>query len=160
VNTDVLADLSIANFSELRDTVGRRSMTARKRVFQLAHRVLGPRAAPLYTLVSHTTTPYSECVQIAARRERVARLLGADIAVAAMVATGGVRQALSKRLPGSSRVEKVLTASGTVDTATVDELLDAAELDAADAAAAAGAGAALDTPADVVQLYGSPAVLA
>jgi kynurenine 3-monooxygenase len=111
VNTDVLADLSIANFSELRDTVARPSMTARKRVFQVAHRVLGARAAPLYTLVSHTTTPYAECVEIAARRERFARLMGLDVAVAALVATGSLRRAIGRRSTGATPAAAAIAAA-------------------------------------------------
>src|SRR5215470_2946860 len=83
VNTDALAELSIANFTELRDTVLRPSLAARKTVSRLAHRVFGDRAAPLYSLVSHSTVPYADCIRLARARDRVSRLLGADLAVAA-----------------------------------------------------------------------------
>lgn len=105
VNTDALADLSIANFAELRDTVGRPWTAGRKQVLQLAHRVFGERAAPLHSLISHTTTPYADCVRIAHRRELVARLLGADLAVAAFVACSAVKRALAHAPTGQSPPE-------------------------------------------------------
>jgi kynurenine 3-monooxygenase len=91
VHTDALADLSLANFTELRDTSGRPALAARKKVSRLTYRLLGERAAPLYSLVSHSTIPYADCVRVARVRERVSRLFGADLAVAAFVAHGLVR---------------------------------------------------------------------
>lgn len=98
VHTDVLADLSIANFAELRDTVLRPSLAARKRVSRFAHRLLGDRAAPLYSLVSHSTIPYADCVRIAESRDRFARLLGADLAVAAVMAHGALTRVIKARI--------------------------------------------------------------
>jgi len=102
VHTDVLADLSIANFTELRAGVMRPSIAARKQVLRIVHRVFGDRAAPLYSLVSHSTTPYADCVRVARGRERIGRLLGADVLVAAIVAQATVRQAIRTRVAAST----------------------------------------------------------
>src|SRR5262249_41221830 len=59
VNTDALADLSMANFAELRDTSQRPSLAARKKVARIVYRLLGERAAPLYNLITHSTIPYA-----------------------------------------------------------------------------------------------------
>jgi kynurenine 3-monooxygenase len=100
VNTDTLAELSLANFTELRDSVRRPSLAARSKMSLAAYRALGDRAAPLYSLVSHSTTPYSECVRIARHRQRVARMLGADLAVACLVGAESVKRRLK---PGRDR---------------------------------------------------------
>lgn len=78
VNTDALAELSISNFEELRDSMREPHRAARKRVGLALNRVLGERFRPLHALVSHTTIPYSECVNRARRAERVATVLGVD----------------------------------------------------------------------------------
>jgi kynurenine 3-monooxygenase len=100
VNTDALADLSIANFTELRDTVLRPSLAARKKVSRLAHQVFGDRAAPLYSLVSHSTVPYADCIRLARARDRVSRLLGADLAVAAVMTHAVVKDRIKRALAG------------------------------------------------------------
>lgn len=96
-NTDVLADLSIANFTELCDTARRPSVAARKQVMLALNRLLGDRVLPLYTMVSHTTIPYEECVARARRQERIARLCGIDVVVGAMVAAKAARRVVAPR---------------------------------------------------------------
>ncbi len=93
-HTDTLADLSIANFAELRDATRDPWLAARKEVRRLAYRTLGEPAAPLYSLVAHSTIPYRDCVRISERRDRVAKLLGADLAASALVAWNTARRRL------------------------------------------------------------------
>lgn len=81
-NTDVLAELSIENFHELRDTVRQPIVTARKRISISLNRLFRQHSMPLYTMISHTTTPYAECVERHRRQERIARWLGLDLLVA------------------------------------------------------------------------------
>ena len=80
-NADTLADLSIENFDELRDTVRRPIVAARKRMSIFLNRLLGQRSIPVYTMVSHSNLPYSECVARHRRQERIARWLGLDLVV-------------------------------------------------------------------------------
>ncbi len=89
-HTDVLADLSIANFDELRDTVLRRSVTARKDLLLTLSRLTGNRIRPLYSRIAHSSIPYADCVASARKQERLLRLCGLDVAVGALAAWRGL----------------------------------------------------------------------
>lgn len=90
-HTDVLADLSVANFTELRDGVRSPLRRARARADLALDRLLGPAWTPLYTLVSHTTTPYADALARARRQDAALRWSGvaALAAVAARAARNG-----------------------------------------------------------------------
>jgi len=83
-HTDVLAGLSENNFHELRDGVRSPVLTARKRTSILLNRCFPKAYVPIYTLISHSTTPYADCVERARRQDRIARWLGADLLVGAV----------------------------------------------------------------------------
>jgi kynurenine 3-monooxygenase len=71
-HTDALAGLSEENFHELRDTVRSPVVAARKQAAILLNRCFPSAYVPIYTLVSHTTTPYAECVERARQQDRIA----------------------------------------------------------------------------------------
>ncbi|MFF5208677.1 FAD-dependent oxidoreductase [Streptosporangium sp. NPDC000396] len=105
-HTDVLAELSIENFAELRDT-GRPSIAAKKKIMLAVSRVTRGKILPLSVMVSHTTMPYGECVRRARRQEQIARSLGLSIAVGALVAAANLKDAFvtaNRRLQATSRV--------------------------------------------------------
>ncbi len=79
--TDILAHLSVENFHELRDTVRRPIVTARKRTAIFLNRLFRQHSVPLYTMISHSTLPLTECMEKHERQERVARWLGLDVAI-------------------------------------------------------------------------------
>jgi kynurenine 3-monooxygenase len=81
---DILARLSVDNFHELRDTVRRPIVTARKRTAIFLNRLFRQHAVPLYTMISHTTMPMIECMEKHKRQESIARWLGLDLAVGLM----------------------------------------------------------------------------
>ncbi len=83
-HTDVLADLSVRNFEELRARVHRPGYVLAAAADRALSRLLPHRWVPLYTLVAHTTTPYADAL---ARVRRQHRLLGAAAATAAVAAT-------------------------------------------------------------------------
>jgi len=83
-NTDVLAQLSVDNFHELRDTARRPIVTARKRTSIFLNKLFCQHSVPLYTMISHTTMPYAEAVEQHRRQERIARWLGLDLEVGAV----------------------------------------------------------------------------
>jgi len=99
-NTDVLAQLSIENFFELQDTVRRPVVTARKRTSILLNKLFGQHSVPLYTMISHSTMPYSEAVERHRRQERIARWLGLDLVVGAVSLQVRLRSALARRRAG------------------------------------------------------------
>lgn len=84
-HTDVLADLSVANFTELRDGVRSPLRRARAKADLALDRLLGPAWTPLYTLVSHTTTPYADALARARRQDATLRWSGAALVAAAAV---------------------------------------------------------------------------
>jgi kynurenine 3-monooxygenase len=92
-HTDVLMELSKANFIELRQKVSSPWFLARKRLDVLLNRLM-PRAwLPIYTMVSHTTMPYGEALDRARRQDRI---LGGVAAVAALTLACGVWWALRR----------------------------------------------------------------
>jgi kynurenine 3-monooxygenase len=108
-NTDTLAELSIQNFHELRDTVRRPIVTARKQTAIFLNRLLSKMTMPMYTMVSHTDIPYAECVERARRQDRVARLFGLDLIVGLVTlwvylrSVSARRRAARRRRPGARR---------------------------------------------------------
>jgi kynurenine 3-monooxygenase len=99
-NTDILAQLSVDNFHELRDTVRRPIVTARKRTSIFLNRLFGQHSVPLYTMISHSTMPYAEAVERHRRQERIARCLGLDLVVGAVSLQVRLRSALARRRAG------------------------------------------------------------
>jgi kynurenine 3-monooxygenase len=96
-NTDVLGDLSIENFHELRDTVRRPIVEARKRTSIFLNRLFAQHSIPLYTMVSHSTLPYADCLARARRQDRIARWLGLDLVVGAVTLWVQLRTAIARR---------------------------------------------------------------
>jgi kynurenine 3-monooxygenase len=96
-NTDTLAQLSLENFDELRDTARRPIVTARKKTSIFLNRLFRQHCIPLYTMVSHTTLPYSECVECHRRQERIARWLGIDLVLAVVALYQKIKTVLSNR---------------------------------------------------------------
>lgn len=77
-NTDMLAELSKINFVELRDSVRSPVVGYRKKADLVLNRMMPRMWTPLYTLVSHTTMPYTEAVAKAERQKRLLRWTGVD----------------------------------------------------------------------------------
>ncbi|GLZ38037.1 NAD(P)/FAD-dependent oxidoreductase [Actinokineospora sp. NBRC 105648] len=86
VDTDVLADLSAANFVELRDRLSSPLFLARKRADLALNRLLGRRWVPLYTMIAHTTTPYAEALRRSRRQNTTLGWLAGATATAAAAA--------------------------------------------------------------------------
>ena len=82
--TDVLMELSKANFVELRQKVSSPWFVARKRLDVALNRLMPDTWLPIYTMVSHTTMPYADARARALRQDRI---LGT--AAAALLATVG-----------------------------------------------------------------------
>lgn len=70
-NTDALADMSLANFSELMDRVRSPLLRMRKRLDLMLHKLLGTGWMTQHARVTHTTVPYARAVQITRRQDRI-----------------------------------------------------------------------------------------
>ncbi|MGE3803440.1 MAG: FAD-dependent oxidoreductase [Gemmataceae bacterium] len=73
VHTDVLADLCVDNFLEMRDKVGSKWFVLRKKLDVFLHRLLPGIYEPLYTLVTFTRTPYADALRRARIQEAILR---------------------------------------------------------------------------------------
>lgn len=131
-HTDILAQLSIDNFDELRDTVRRPIVTARKRISVFLNRLFRQHSVPLYTMVSHSTLPYAECVERHRRQERIARWLGLDLLLGAVALQVKVKTSLANR-----RAARLAEGRKAVPTVVAVPL---PEMETADEPAEVGAG--------------------
>ncbi|HVR98102.1 MAG TPA: NAD(P)/FAD-dependent oxidoreductase [Thermoanaerobaculia bacterium] len=113
-NTDVLAELSVENFHELRDTVRRPIVTARKHTSIFLNKLFRQHAVPLYTMISHSNMPYAEAVERHRRQERIARCLGLDLVVGAVSLNVRLRTALARRR--AARLAREAAAEGRQGT--------------------------------------------
>ncbi len=88
-HTDVLDELSKQNFVELRDRLRSPFHLVRKKADLLLARLLPGRWVPLYTMISHTTTPYADALARARRQDALLRRAGAAGAATLAVAAAG-----------------------------------------------------------------------
>jgi len=84
VNVDTLADLAVANFTEMRDHTGSRLFLWKKKGEHLLHKLFPRWYIPLYTLVTFTRMPYAEAAR-RARRQNRAMLCAVAIGLSALV---------------------------------------------------------------------------
>jgi kynurenine 3-monooxygenase len=82
-HTDVLCELSKANFVELRRKVQSLWFVARKRLDLVLNRLWPGAWLPLYTMIAHTTIPYGVALARARRQDRI--LVGSAIGVFAAI---------------------------------------------------------------------------
>jgi kynurenine 3-monooxygenase len=99
-NTDVLADLAKQHFLELRDRVRSPWFLAKKKADLLLSRMLPGVWLPMYSMVSHTTMPYTVAVDRAKRQDTLLKLAGGMTAVAAGAASMQLLSGIRSRLPG------------------------------------------------------------
>jgi len=94
-HTDALADLSLANFVEMRARTASAAFLLGRRIEAVVHRLAPRRFVPLYTLVTFTRTPYATAVARARTQRRALGLLLAagllTLALLAVAALGLVR---------------------------------------------------------------------
>jgi kynurenine 3-monooxygenase len=86
-HTNVLCELSKANFVELRQKVRSPWFLARKRLDLAIHRLWPHAWVPLYTMIAHTTIPYGEALARSRRQERILTF-GSALLVLGVVAAG------------------------------------------------------------------------
>lgn len=100
-HTDVLADLAIDNFVELRDRVRDPLHVLRGKADLALHRLMPELWQPLYRMVSHTTIPYGDALRRARRQDRILSWsAGAAVAGTALAAVAGWRRLVTRRHRG------------------------------------------------------------
>ena len=87
-HTDALAELSKANFTELRQKVQSPWFVARKKLDVSLNRLWPNTWLPLYTMIAHTTMPYGEALARSRRQERILRSVIAGTGVLAAMGAG------------------------------------------------------------------------
>jgi kynurenine 3-monooxygenase len=97
-HTDVLDDLSRQNFEELREGVRSPLTLARKRADLVLNKLFPQAWVPLYTMVSHTTTPYADALRRARRQDAVLAWLGAGLGVGTAVGAGTAGLSVARAL--------------------------------------------------------------
>lgn len=85
-NTDVLADLAIHNFIEMRDHTGSRKFRYKKKAEKWLQKMLPNWYVPLYTMVSFTRTPYAEAVAKARNQTSVVLMVVSTIGLMVLAA--------------------------------------------------------------------------
>jgi kynurenine 3-monooxygenase len=80
-HTDTLAELSKANFVELKEKVRSPWFVLRKRLDLALNRLLPRTWLPLYTMISHTTIPYGDALARAQRQDRLLAWCAAGLGV-------------------------------------------------------------------------------
>jgi kynurenine 3-monooxygenase len=93
IHTDALADLSLANFVEMRARTASAAFLLGRRIEAAVHRLAPRRFMPLYTLVTFTRTPYADAVERDRRQRRALRALlagGLSVLVLAVCAWLGL----------------------------------------------------------------------
>ena len=80
-DVDVLADLAIANFVEMRDHVASSVFLMKKKAENALHRFFPRAFVPLYSMVTFSRIPYGEAVARAERQWTIVRRLGSTVVV-------------------------------------------------------------------------------
>ena len=80
-STDIIADLSIANFEELRNGFRSPVTQARRRTNDLLFTLFPRYWRPLHILISHTEMSYFDAMSHCRRRDKIARIFGFDVLV-------------------------------------------------------------------------------
>jgi kynurenine 3-monooxygenase len=84
-NADALADLSLANFVEMRDHTASRLFRVRKTLEKTLYRLFPASFMPLYMMISFSRIPYAETVRIARRQARTIRAAAVAAGAAAVL---------------------------------------------------------------------------
>jgi kynurenine 3-monooxygenase len=87
-HTDALAELSKANFTELRQKVQSPWFVARKKIDLSLNRLWPNTWLPLYTMIAHTTMPYGDALARSRRQERILRGAIAGVGLVAAMGAG------------------------------------------------------------------------
>jgi len=86
-NTDALADLSLANFVEMRDHTASRAFRVKKALEKSLYRLFPKTFMPQYMMISFSRIPYAETIRRARHQAFLVRSAAAAIGAAALLVT-------------------------------------------------------------------------
>jgi kynurenine 3-monooxygenase len=78
-HTDVLADLCVENFIEMRDRVASPWFVLKKRLAVLLHALFPRWYLPLYTMIEFTRIPYADAARRARKQNRIVGVIAAGL---------------------------------------------------------------------------------
>jgi len=86
VNADALADLSLANFVEMRDHTASKAFRARKAIEKTLYRLFPNSFMPQYMMISFSRIPYAETIRRAHRQGRIVKAAASAAGLLALLA--------------------------------------------------------------------------
>ena len=98
-HTDALAKLSVSNYYELCDKARMPRVALQKKIDFALHRLFPSRWVPLYTMISHSMTPYADAVDKARKQQRVLKLCGVTILLDLLTVSAGLWLRLAGERP-------------------------------------------------------------
>ncbi|HZI20306.1 MAG TPA: NAD(P)/FAD-dependent oxidoreductase [Pyrinomonadaceae bacterium] len=98
-HTDVLAELSVRNYYELCDKARMPRVALQKKIDFALHRLFPNRWVPLYTMISHSMTPYADAVERARRQQRLLTFCGVTALLDLVTASAGLWLRLAGERP-------------------------------------------------------------
>ncbi|MFO0831865.1 MAG: FAD-dependent monooxygenase [Phycisphaerales bacterium] len=107
-NADAIADMAVANFTEMRDLAGRPEWQYRKKIEQTLHAAFPDRVEPQYNLVSFSTVPYVKARESGERLARIVAAVASEVPQSQRAALGDdawtarIREVGSRLLPSLS----------------------------------------------------------
>lgn len=114
-STDIIADLSIANFEELRNGFRSPVAQARRRTNNLLFTLFPRYWRPLHILISHTEMSYFDAMSHCRRRDKIARIFGFDLLVLSILLLSrgkDVTDLLTKKLRSQRAQNRKARATG------------------------------------------------
>lgn len=98
-HTDALAELSVTNYYELCDKARMPRVALQKKIDFTLHRLFPNRWVPLYTMISHSMTPYADAVEMARKQQRVLKLCGVKLLLDLLTVSAGLWLRLAGERP-------------------------------------------------------------
>lgn len=95
-NTDAMAQLALDHFYELRDHVGDETFLLRKKLERILEACPGVEYTPLYNLVSFTTLPYIEALEVERHQKPLVERLLETESIEERIASQGIESVLEE----------------------------------------------------------------
>lgn len=95
-NTDVIADLAIQNFIEMRDLVGQESFLVKKKIERALNELYPEKFIPQYSMVSFSNIPYSEAKKRGDDQEAILHQLSLEKDILSIIDAGKLKSLINQ----------------------------------------------------------------